>query len=168
VIEPQVGGEVEWTSAVRIEDGQTTYEIAVPWESLRKAGIRKTYMRMDPAGKLKKGRADTWNFISPVWFAHRPKTSRYTVRLHFAEPDDVQPGQRVFDVRLNGAVVLSDFDIVKEAGARYTAVVREFQGIEATGLLQVELVPKSKEKKSRTTPIISGLEVVCEREQDSQ
>ena len=47
----------------------------------------------------------------------KPGTWRHTVRLHFAEPDDVKPGERVFDVKLQGNVVLRDFDVVREAAA---------------------------------------------------
>ncbi|WP_245632676.1 malectin domain-containing carbohydrate-binding protein, partial [Edaphobacter aggregans] len=34
----------------------------------------------------------------------------YTVRLHFAENYWTQPGQRVFNVSINGTQVLSNFD----------------------------------------------------------
>jgi len=41
----------------------------------------------------------------------------YTVRLHFAELDNLEPTQRVFDVKLQKALVLEGVDVVKEAGA---------------------------------------------------
>jgi hypothetical protein len=50
----------------------------------------------------------------------------YTVRLHFAEIFWSSSGQRVFNVAINGATVLSNFDIVAAAGAAFKAVVREF------------------------------------------
>ncbi|MCU0874642.1 MAG: PQQ-binding-like beta-propeller repeat protein, partial [Pirellulaceae bacterium] len=53
----------------------------------------------------------------------------YTVRLHFAEPEDLQPGERVFDVRLQDEPVLKGFDIVQAAGAPRRAVVKEFAGV---------------------------------------
>jgi hypothetical protein len=40
----------------------------------------------------------------------------YDVRLYFAEIYWSAPGQRVFDVRVEGAVVLDDYDIVSELG----------------------------------------------------
>jgi hypothetical protein len=50
----------------------------------------------------------------------------YTVRLHFAELYWTETGRRRFNVAINGATVLSSFDIYAAAGARYKAVLREF------------------------------------------
>ncbi len=88
----------------------------------------------------------------------RPR--KYTVRLHFAEMEDLQPGRRVFDVLLQGAEVLGEFDIVKEAGGANRAVVKEFQGIEVTGQLKVSLAPCGKE--GCPPPVLCGIEVVAE------
>jgi hypothetical protein len=52
--------------------------------------------------------------------------SQYTVRLHFAELYWTATGKRKFNVAINGASVLSSFDIYATAGAQYKAVVREF------------------------------------------
>jgi hypothetical protein len=52
--------------------------------------------------------------------------SQYTVRLHFAELYWTATGKRKFNVAINGASVLSSFDIYAAAGAQYKAVVREF------------------------------------------
>ena len=40
----------------------------------------------------------------------------YTVRLVFAEPEHLQAGDRMFDVKLQGKQVLAAFDICREAG----------------------------------------------------
>ncbi len=50
----------------------------------------------------------------------------YTVRLHFAEIFFTSTGQRVFDVALNGATVLSSFDIFAAAGSANQAIVEQF------------------------------------------
>ncbi len=52
--------------------------------------------------------------------------SNHTVRLHFAETFWTAAGQRVFNVSINGATVLTDFDIVAAAGATHRAIVKEF------------------------------------------
>jgi hypothetical protein len=52
----------------------------------------------------------------------------HTIRLHFAETFFSTPGSRVFDVSINGATVLSRFDIVKAAGAKNKAIVEAFSG----------------------------------------
>jgi hypothetical protein len=50
----------------------------------------------------------------------------YTVNLKFAEVWWTSPGQRVFDVLINGQTVLSRFDIVASAGAAFTAIDKSF------------------------------------------
>jgi len=50
----------------------------------------------------------------------------YTVRLHFAEFYWTQAGQRVFNVKINGTQVLTNFDIIAAAGAADKAVVEQF------------------------------------------
>jgi outer membrane protein assembly factor BamB len=85
---------------------------------------------------------------------------RYTVRLYFAEPDALQPGQRVFDVALQGDEVLKDFDIVRAAGGPLRGLVREFKGIKVNKDLTITLTPDAQAKIS--DPILCGIEVVAE------
>ncbi len=61
----------------------------------------------------------------------------YTVRLHFAEPDGLGPGERVFGVWLQGRPALRDFDIAREAGGPDRALVREFRGVRVRDVLDV-------------------------------
>jgi hypothetical protein len=63
----------------------------------------------------------------------------YTVRLHFAEPDESRPGRRVFDVWLQGQPVLTDYDVAQDAGGPRRAVIKEFPGIRVTGELAIRL-----------------------------
>ncbi len=49
----------------------------------------------------------------------------YRVRLHFADYLKTGPGQRLFTVALNGAPVLTTFDIIAAAGAPNRAIVEE-------------------------------------------
>jgi hypothetical protein len=76
----------------------------------------------------------------------------YTVRLLFSEPDGLKPGERVFDVALQGGDVLKDLDIVREAGGPDRGLVKEF------------IVPAGKDLKLAFTakkgqPLLCGLEV---------
>ncbi len=50
----------------------------------------------------------------------------YVVRLQFAEDWDTNPGDRVFNVLINNATVLSNFDIIATAGATNKAVALNF------------------------------------------
>jgi hypothetical protein len=85
---------------------------------------------------------------------------RYTVRLYFAELEAVGPGERVFDVGLQGETVLRKFDILKEAGGRNRGVVKEFKGVRVTKELVVTLSPRLTAKVQ--APLLSGIEVVAE------
>ncbi|NQT38672.1 MAG: PQQ-binding-like beta-propeller repeat protein, partial [Planctomycetes bacterium] len=85
--------------------------------------------------------------------------ARYTVRLYFAEPEDLAPGQRVFDVSLQGEKVLENFDIVQQAGGPRKALVKEFPSVSVSGTLTVSLTPAAGCPKR---PILSGLEAVRE------
>jgi len=87
-------------------------------------------------------------------------SANYTVRLYFAEPRDVAPGDRVFDVSLQNNVVLKDFDIVKEAGGPRKALVREFKGIKVTDSLVVGMAPADRSRVKE--PILCGIEALVE------
>lgn len=98
-----------------------------------------------------------------LWFtlldkAHGP--ARYTVLLHFAEPRDIEPGQRVFDVTLQGQPVLTGFDVVGQAGGARKALVKQFQGVEVQDVLLVEMKP-SQGSQIRE-PILCGIQAFAE------
>jgi hypothetical protein len=85
---------------------------------------------------------------------------RYTVRLHFLEPEKRAAGERVFDVAVQGTVVLREFDIVKEAGGPNRGLVREFRNIEATSEMTIRLSPCPQ--AGCRAPILCGVELVAE------
>lgn len=64
----------------------------------------------------------------------------YTVKLHFADDLSDSPGQRVFDVIVNGKTVLSKFDIFAAAGKqKLTAVVEQFAAAaSSTGEISIQ------------------------------
>jgi len=84
----------------------------------------------------------------------------YTVRLGFIEPVHDAPGERVFDIKLQDRLVRKDFDIVKQAGARNTATIQEFEGVEAMKGLRVELVPTAPNPTKDQTPLLNSIEVI--------
>ena len=84
----------------------------------------------------------------------------YTVRLHFAEPDDLPAGERVFDVALQGRTVLPQFDIARVAGGNRTGVVREFKGIVIQKDLKITL---TRAPGAKAGPALSGVELIAER-----
>ena len=84
----------------------------------------------------------------------------YTVRLHFAEPDGLPAGQRVFDVALQGRTVLPQFDIARAAGGDRSGVVREFKGIVIQKDLKITL---TRAPGAKAGPALSGVELIAER-----
>lgn len=87
------------------------------------------------------------------------KPRQYMLRLHFAEPDELAPGERVFDVRLGDMVLLENFDIVREAGASRRAIAKEFK-VCANSSLELSLVARRTEIGPGLPPLLNGLEVI--------
>jgi len=85
-------------------------------------------------------------------------SGKYTLRLYFAEPEDLKPGQRVFDVQVEGQAPLENVDIIKEAGAPQRGIVREWKGIEANEKVTVTF----KSKTAPFTALLCGLELIAE------
>lgn len=80
---------------------------------------------------------------------------RFTVRLHFLEPDAACPsGRRVFAVALQGQQVLSGLDVAAAAGGPLRPLVRSFDGISAERELTITLTPAGT-----APPILSGVEI---------
>ena len=79
----------------------------------------------------------------------------YTVRLHYAEIFFDGPGQRVFDVAINGVAAQTDFDIFAAAGGKDRAVVVPFTvDADAGGRITIAFTSVVNNAK------LSGLEVL--------
>ena len=86
----------------------------------------------------------------------------YTVRLYFADTENTGPGQRVFSVKIQDKKRLDDFDIIAEAGAPNTAVIKEFKSVKVETGLRFEFIPRKGELKKNEEPILIGVEVIRE------
>jgi len=84
----------------------------------------------------------------------------YAVELYFAEPEDVDIGQRVFSVALQGEDVLSNFDIVKETGGRWRQVMRRFPSVSVEEALTISFTAKTGQ------PVLSGVRLIAENVQE--
>jgi hypothetical protein len=81
--------------------------------------------------------------------------ARYVVRLHFCEISKHKIGERVFDILINGNVVLKRLDIVAAAGGPRIAMVRDFPATAtATGRLTISFAAVLD------NPKLSGLEII--------
>lgn len=99
--------------------------------------------------------------LAPVAPDAKPQPAQtYTVRLFFAALADDNPGQRVFDVKLQGNTVLKAFDMVTSTGGNKKAHVAEFTNIPVTENLLVEMLPAKSDADEAHLPLLSGLEVL--------
>lgn len=80
----------------------------------------------------------------------------WTLRLHFAEPDEIGPGARLFDVAVDGRDVITGLDVAREAGGPLRGIVKEFPAIRAKKELTVSF------RTRLSQPILCGLEVAEE------
>lgn len=87
----------------------------------------------------------------------------YTVKLYFMETSGLvtKAGDRLFDVTMQGATKLENFDIFVAAKGRWKPITRTFKGIEVTnGNLNISFVDK------KDLAVISAIEVVIEKAYD--
>lgn len=81
----------------------------------------------------------------------------YAVKLKFAEIYVNGPGQRLFDVAINGSTVLSGFDIFAEAGGPNAAVDKAFRvTLGAAGTLEIQFLPGAVQN-----PKVDAIEVTA-------
>ncbi len=99
------------------------------------------------------GRPDSLVRPKEIALPKRP----FTVRLYFAEPEDLQPGQRVFSVRLQGKKVLDQLDVAKQAGGPRRCIVRQFSGVAVRTSLKLDF-----DASTPRPPVISGIELIAE------
>ena len=78
----------------------------------------------------------------------------HTVRLHFSDPETLPVGARVFNVLLQGRVVIENLDLSKEGHP----FVKEFKNVSIGPQLRITL------KAVKGTPVLSGVEFVAETE----
>jgi hypothetical protein len=105
--------------------------------------------RFDPPG----GPEMSWSF--PV------ANGGYIVRLYFSETADGGPGtqvingpgQRIFDVSIEGNKVINDLDVWAAAGDNDTGIARSFI-VQASGGIQIDF------EREVQNPMISGIEII--------
>ena len=91
----------------------------------------------------------------PSWM---PPARLYTVHLHFCEPQEKEPGDRVFGVIAQGITVIDSLDIVKEARAHNVSLVKQLRGLTLDKSLTVSFTP------STGAPLLCGIEIVARGE----
>jgi hypothetical protein len=172
----------KWRSEVIVEGSQWTAEVAIPLADLIDAGLdpKALMLNVSAANFSGFGPRELWLARQARWPLGRRADFRqvvaklpdpgpprpYTVRLHFAQPDDATPGTCRFDVRIQDELVLEDFDIAAESTGTAVGVVKTFRDIPLTDRLTVELVPKTHDataaNAANAAPLLCGLEVIDE------
>ncbi|KAI4323059.1 hypothetical protein L6164_022695 [Bauhinia variegata] len=109
--------------------------------------------------------------ISLTYYGFCLGNGSYTVNLHFAEimfTDDTtygSLGRRVFDVYIQGKLVLKDFNIAREAGGVDKAIIKNFTAIVTRSTLEIRFYWAGKGTidlpfRSVYGPLISAISVV--------
>ena len=141
-------------------------EVQIPLEDLKKAGLDPNNLQInfqinrgEKMGEAlaflgPKGRVRCSNFV-PLGLGKIPevKARKFTVGLHFAEPEKLKPRERTFDVSIQGQKSLENFDPVHAAGGWHRAVVKEFANIEAKEFMEISFQHKSGQ------PILNAIEI---------
>lgn len=83
----------------------------------------------------------------------------YSLRLIFARAQGDKPGQRVFDVRVQGELACKGVDAAAECKGDATFVVREVKNLAVSDKLVLELTSGSDDPTPLQMPILCGLEV---------
>jgi hypothetical protein len=78
----------------------------------------------------------------------------YLVKLKFAEPYYTSPGQRVFNAAINGTPVLTNFDIVAQAGGGYRALDEVFAVGVTSGQITIQFTSGPAD-----VPLINAIEI---------
>jgi beta-galactosidase len=100
---------------------------------------RRTLMVADEARLYDSLREGDFSYRIPV-----PR-GRYRVTLSFAEPRANGPGERLFDVDVNGATILKDVDVYVAAGGKLKGVERSFDVSTDTQYLRIAFRSKQSE-----------------------
>ena len=147
--------------------GKGATELSIPWRALEALGLDREALRVsaNPIAFFGRKANDVTRNFSHTSFVIKtvtnpPGPARYTVRLHFCELDGAAPGERAFDVLLNGKPALAGLDIAREAGPM-KALVKEFRGITCAASLDIELRGKANASE-KSAPLLSAIEVIRE------
>lgn len=149
------GDGLPWVTASGVE-GVEKITIIPMMESAKKKSVSKV---TKASGESENGTGGLAQEVNPSVSSGNDAKLVYTVRLHFVEPKMFDAGQRVFGVRIQGDLVMENFDVVKQAGGWRRGVVKEFRGIEIAEKLEIEFQRQSQDGAG---PVLSGVEWIAE------
>ncbi len=143
----------------------TAYNTRMPLELDADNYFRKHALLVDGENGLNwvaaSGARNVRSFELETYGDDRP----YRVTLHFSEPDRLSPGERVFDIAIEGAEPRKAFDVVAAAGGPDRAVTVSFRDVPVGRTLRIRLSPTDD---SEHPPVLSGVELVREAEKEDE
>lgn len=81
----------------------------------------------------------------------------YVVRLHFAETNaTIDPGERVFSVDVQGQRAITNLDVSKDAGGRFTAIIKTVLVQVSDGQLTMSFIKQLENPEINAIEIIPG------------
>lgn len=84
---------------------------------------------------------------------------KYDLRLIFGSVAGDKPGQRVFDVRVQGELACAGVDVVGKSVGEAGFLAREVKGVTVSDKLVIDRCSSSDKPTPLQMPILSGLEV---------
>ncbi|MBA4389152.1 MAG: hypothetical protein C0404_14360, partial [Verrucomicrobia bacterium] len=141
----------DWSGVYAADTNSRRCEFSLPWSTLKAAGLWSSNLVVNLSWNSRGG--GWYNYYdglvlrqggySPLYLGSLrglgSQTRPYNVKLYFAETEGAAAGQRVFNVKLQGNRVLSNFDVAAQAGGQNLALVKEFSNIGIADRLAVEL-----------------------------
>lgn len=105
-----------------------------------------------------------WNWKLPMLSYNFPVSigQKVEVRLYFAELYVENPGERIFDVSLEGNIVLDDFDIFAATGGMYKGTMKSFQVSVEDGNLDVDFLRGVQQPKVNAIEIVEVNDAVVQ------
>jgi outer membrane protein assembly factor BamB len=154
-----------WSGAFEVTPEKAIAEFAIPWQTLKDAGLDIDNLFIRPRTKRPLTRQPhiSHSFRPILVQTTQPTTKRYRVLLHFAELSGAAAGERIFDIQIQGKTVEKNFDPVAAAGRPSQAVVLTFEGILADRVLDVRFVRHDESATAVKPPILSALEVLLDK-----
>jgi len=163
----------QWQRAVKKSEKEWSAEMAIPLASLAQAGVTANGLRLNAKSQNQSGVGVPVIFLTDPGARYLIECKRflavadrdpasdsasYTVRLHTAERAKLQPGQRVFDIAIQGQALVKGLDIAKETGGAGIPFVKELKGVAAGRTLRIDLQPV----EGKGLPLLCAVEVVRE------
>jgi outer membrane protein assembly factor BamB len=150
----------QWSAVVAADERSFRAEVAIPIGVLRSAGLSpdRLLALFQAPGQPLANLDGLYNaFAARAVRVHLgelpPESAEYALRLHFAELEDKQPGERVFDIRLQGQTVATSVDIVRDAGGPRRPLAKTF-AVHADSEIVIEFLPQAGQ------PLLNGLELI--------